>query len=137
MVQVKSRIVDFEMFIIRFYWNSDVDLFKQHLKMKKLWCVVCFMMSEKSLLPVVMVKLVSIDLLFIHHYIDFDKDVWANIWALSNHHLFKFFTSLIFSSGKYAASLHQWKELLDTCTSWDLSSLLLRGRNECEQEYSG
>ena len=30
--------------------------------MKKLWCVVCFMMLEKLLLPVVMVKLVSTDL---------------------------------------------------------------------------
>ena len=74
-MQVKSRIFNFAMFIIIFCWNSDVALFKQHLKMEKLWCVVCFMMSEKSLLPVVMVKLVSIDLLFIHHYIDFDKDV--------------------------------------------------------------
>ena len=68
-------IVNFTMFIIIFCCNIHVILLKQHLKMKKLWCVVCFMMLEKSLLPVVMVKLVSIDLLFIHHYIDSDKDI--------------------------------------------------------------
>ena len=88
-----------------------------------------------------MVKLVSIDLLIIHHYIDSDKDIWAdmdtNHGYTPNYHLFKHFSSLIFSSGKYATSLHQWKELLDTGTSWDLSSLLLWGRYECEQEYSG
>ena len=50
-------------------------LFKQHLKMKKLWFVVCFMMLEKLLLPVVMVKSVSIDLQIIHYYKDSDQEI--------------------------------------------------------------
>ena len=55
--------------------------------MKKLWFVVCFMMLEKLLLPVVMVKSVSIDLQIIHYYKDSDQEIWAimdtNPWLYS------------------------------------------------------
>ena len=77
MVQVLNFLQSliFNVYYQILFYNSNVILFQQHLKMKKLWCVVCFMMLEKSLLPVVMVKLVSIDLLIIPHYIESDKDI--------------------------------------------------------------
>ena len=77
MEQVKSRIFVESLILqcqILFIILMSL-LFKQHLKMKKLWFVVCFMMLEKLLLPVVMVKSVSIDLQIIHYYKDSDQEI--------------------------------------------------------------